>query len=47
MTISNLDVPDVSLHDPYVELWEEKGIKVSSDLDEVINEKVDIISFLH
>ena len=35
----------IYLHDPYVDLWEEKGIKVSSDLDKLLDEDIDIFVF--
>jgi UDP-N-acetyl-D-mannosaminuronate dehydrogenase len=35
----------IYLHDPYVDLWEEKGIKVSSDLDQLLDEYIDILVF--
>jgi len=35
----------INLHDPYVDIWEEKGIEVSSDLDELLKEDMDILVF--
>jgi len=35
----------IHLHDPYVDIWEEKGIEVSSDLDELLKEDMDILVF--
>ena len=35
----------IYLHDPYVDVWEEKGIKVSSDLDQLLKEDIDILVF--
>lgn len=35
----------IFLHDPYVDLWEEKGIEVSSDLKKLLNEDIDILVF--
>ena len=35
----------IFLHDPYVDLWEEKGIEVSSDLKQLLNEDIDILIF--
>ena len=35
----------IYLHDPYVEVWEEKGIEVSSDLDQLLKEDIDILVF--
>ena len=36
---------NIHLHDPYVDIWEEKGIEVSSDLDELLKEDMDILVF--
>jgi nucleotide sugar dehydrogenase len=35
----------IHLHDPYVDIWEEKGIEVSSDLNELLKEDIDIFVF--
>ena len=35
----------IYLHDPYVHLWEEKGIEVSSDLDQLLKKDIDILVF--
>jgi UDP-N-acetyl-D-glucosamine dehydrogenase len=35
----------ICLHDPYVDIWEEKGIEVSSDLDQLLKEDIDILVF--
>jgi UDP-N-acetyl-D-glucosamine dehydrogenase len=35
----------IYLHDPYVDVWEEKGIEVSSDLDQLLKEDIDILVF--
>ena len=35
----------VSLHDPYVKQWEEKGIIISEKLKNTINEQIDILIF--
>ena len=35
----------IYLLDPYVEVWEEKGIEVSSDLDQLLKEDIDILVF--
>ena len=35
----------IFLHDPYVDLWEEKGIEVSSDLKQLLKEDIDILVF--
>jgi len=35
----------VSLHDPYVDQWEEKSLNVSSDLNLLIEEQIDILIF--
>lgn len=34
---------DVVLHDPHVMLWEEKGLRVNNDLDEVLEQPYDIV----
>jgi UDP-N-acetyl-D-glucosamine dehydrogenase len=36
---------EILLHDPYVDVWEEKGLEVSSDLDQLSNEDIDILVF--
>ena len=35
----------ICLHDPYVDVWEEKGIEVSSDLKQLLEEDIDILVF--
>jgi len=35
----------IHLHDPYVDIWVEKGIEVSSDLNELLKEDMDILIF--
>jgi UDP-N-acetyl-D-glucosamine dehydrogenase len=35
----------IHLHDPYVDIWDEKGIEVSSDLNELLKEDIDIFVF--
>ena len=35
----------ICLHDPYVDIWEEKGIEVSSDLDQLLKQDIDILVF--
>ena len=41
----NSEGAKIYLHDPYVEVWEEKGIEVSSDLDQLLKEDIDILVF--
>ena len=36
---------EIYLHDPYVNVWEEKEIEVSSDLDQLFKEDIDILVF--
>lgn len=36
---------EIFLHDPYVDIWEEKGLEVSSDLDQLLKEDLDILVF--
>jgi UDP-N-acetyl-D-glucosamine dehydrogenase len=36
---------EVSVYDPYVDVWEEKGIEVSSDLNTLLKEDIDILAF--
>lgn len=37
--------PNIVLHDPYISFWEEVGINVSTDLEEIIKDTYDIIIF--
>ena len=30
-------------HDPYVQFWEEKGVKINSDISFVLNESTEIL----
>jgi UDP-N-acetyl-D-mannosaminuronate dehydrogenase len=36
---------NIVLHDPYISFWEEVGINVSTDLEEITKETFDIIIF--
>lgn len=35
----------IDLHDPYVDFWDEKNINISSDLETLLNKKLDILVF--
>lgn len=41
----NSEGATIFLHDPYVDVWEEKGIEVSSDLKQLLEEDIDILVF--
>ncbi len=36
---------DISLHDPYVDIWEEKSLSVSSNLEHLLKEEFDVLIF--
>ncbi|GAA4882780.1 nucleotide sugar dehydrogenase [Flaviramulus aquimarinus] len=36
---------EIALHDPYVDVWEEKSLTVSSDLENLLKEDFDIVAF--
>jgi len=47
-TLYNLVMSDtgkIKLHDPYVKFWEEQNMKVSNEIEEVLNENLDLIIF--
>ena len=41
----NSEGAEIILHDPYVDVWEEKGIRVSSDLNELFKEEIEILVY--